>query len=103
MFEHTSRYYGLQKLQYRRPDGRVVAYVARRMLPPREDFTTLVEIRLEDGQRLDSIAATTLGAPELFWRICDANNALNPFDLTTRAGQVISVPMPGQPNIVNVK
>jgi hypothetical protein len=73
------------------------------MLPPREDLTTLLDLRVEDGQRIDSIAAATLGAPGLFWRICDANDALNPFDLMTRPGQIISVPMPGQPNIVNVK
>jgi hypothetical protein len=81
----------------------VVSYVARRMLPPREDLTTLVNVQLEGEQRLDSIAATTLGAPELFWRICDANNALNPFDLMAHPGRVISVPVPGQPNVVNVK
>ena len=92
MFEHTSRYYGQKKLQYRRPDGRVVSYVARRMLPPREDLTTLVEVRLSDGQRLDSVAAATLGASELFWRICDANNALWPPNLLAEAGRAIAIP-----------
>jgi hypothetical protein len=96
MFEHTSRYYGQKTLRFERPDGRVVSYVSRRILPPRESFTTLVEVRLTEGKRLDSIAAATLGAPELFWQICDANDALNPFDLAARAGQVVKVPMPGR-------
>jgi hypothetical protein len=96
MFEHTSRYYNQKKIQYQRPDGRVVSYVSRRIVPSRENVATLVEVQLNEGQRLDSIAATTLGVPELFWQICDANDALNPFDLMSGAGRVIKIPMPGQ-------
>ncbi|MBN8992437.1 MAG: hypothetical protein J0H42_29720 [Rhizobiales bacterium] len=96
MFEHTSRYYALKKLQYQRPDGRVVSYVARRVVPSRDNVTALAEVHLSEGQRLDSIAATMLGAPELFWQICDANDALNPFDLTAEVGRIVKIPMPGQ-------
>ena len=96
MFEHTSRYYDQKKLQYRRPDGRVISYVARRIVPSRDNVATLAEVQLTEGQRLDTIAATTLGAPELFWQICDANDALNPFDLMSGVGRVIKIPMPGQ-------
>ena len=31
--------------------------------------------------RLDTIAASTIGDAQQFWRLCDANDALNPFDL----------------------
>jgi len=96
MFDHTSRYYRQQKLQFQRPDGRVVSYVARRMVPSRDDLTVLAQVRLTEGQRLDTIAATALGASELFWQICDANSELNPFDLMSRVGEFIKIPMPGR-------
>ncbi|MER8400435.1 hypothetical protein [Mesorhizobium sp. M1348] len=96
MFDHTSRYSDQKKLQYERPDGRVVSYASRRILPPRESFDTLVNVQLTEGQRLDSIAAMTLGDPQLFWQICDANGVLNPFDLMSGVGRVIKVPMPGR-------
>ena len=34
------------------------------------------------GDRLDNIAARYLGDPEQFWRICDANGAMRPDELT---------------------
>jgi hypothetical protein len=95
MFDHTSRYDKLPTLQIER-DGRVVKYVSRRFRPSPSELPTLVEVRLSDGMRLDSIAATTLGQPELYWQICDANDDLNPFDLMDRVGQVLKVPMPGR-------
>ena len=95
MFDHTSRYAKLPILQIER-DGRVVKYVSRRFRPAPSELPTLVEVRLTDGTRLDSIAATTLGQPELYWQICDANHDLNPFDLMNRIAQVIKVPMPGR-------
>jgi hypothetical protein len=96
MFDHTSRYYRQQKLQFQRPDGRIVSYVARRLVPSRDNLTVLAQVRLAEGQRLDTIAARALGAPELFWQICDANSELNPFDLMLRVGEFIKIPMPGR-------
>ncbi|QIO61605.1 hypothetical protein [Rhizobium leguminosarum] len=96
MFDHTSRYANQKKLQYERPDGRIVSYVARRIIPARESFDTLVDVQLGEGQRLDNIAAMTLGDPQLFWQICDANRVLNPFDLMSGVGRMIKVPMPGR-------
>lgn len=95
MFEHTSRYYGRTPLAYKRPNGRVVTYAPRRILPQPDSFATLVEARLTEGDRLDLLAAATLGDPLLFWQICDANGALNPFDLAAHIGQVVKVPRPG--------
>jgi len=96
VFEHTSRYYNLKTLQFRRPDGRVVTYVARRVVPDRDGVAVLAEVSLADGQRLDTIAASALGAPELFWQICDANDTLNPFDLMSETGRSVTIPMPGR-------
>ena len=40
---------------------------------------------MAQGDRLDLITARTLGDPEQFWRVCDANDALDPAELTDRA------------------
>jgi len=96
MFETSSRYYYLEKAEYTMPDGRIVTYRRRRFLPRGEDMPLLTEVTLTEGDRLDLIAAKTLGNPEHFWRICDANNAMNPSDLTaaTEIGNVLRVPLP---------
>jgi hypothetical protein len=94
MFEHTSRYYPIETAEYTTPDGRIIAYKRRRFLPRGQDLPLLVEVTVIQGDRLDLIAARTLGDPEVFWRICDANNAMNPLDLTALTGQLIRVPLP---------
>jgi len=49
---------------------------------------------VNDPDRLDLIAARTVGAAEQFWRIADANAALNPFDLTAMPGEQVRIPAP---------
>jgi hypothetical protein len=81
MFESTSRYFHLKTSTYMDPSGREITYVHRRFLPQGEQQPLLVEVTVTDGDRLDLIAARTIGDPEQFWRLADANNAMNPFDL----------------------
>ncbi len=45
------------------------------------------------SDRIDLIAYRTLGRPELWWRIADANDALDPFALVV-PGRVLRVPRP---------
>jgi hypothetical protein len=94
MFEHTSRYYALETATYSAPDGRVIAYKRRRFLPPGHEMPLLVEVTVVQGDRLDLISARTLGDPEQFWRVCDANNAMNPSELMTEPGRRLRVPVP---------
>ena len=94
MFEPTSRYYALETATYSAPDARVVAYKRRRFLPQGEAMPLLVEVIVTGGDRLDLIAARTLGDPEQFWRVCDANDAMNPLDLTAELGRTLRVPVP---------
>lgn len=75
------------------PDGRKMTYKRRRFLPHGENMPLLAEITPIQGDRLDLIAFRTLGDPELFWRICDANNAMNPEDLI-EPGRIIRVAVP---------
>lgn len=93
MFEPTSRYYNLENVTLKTPDGRVIAYKRRRFLPQGEDLQLLVEVTVAEGDRLDLIAARTIGDPEQFWRIADANDAMNPFDLE-ETGRTLRVPIP---------
>ena len=98
MFEPTSRYYGLETIIYTAPDGREIAYVSRRFIPDMDSAVILAKHTVTDGERLDNITARTLGDPQQFWRIADANRALNPFDLTVEIGRklLIAVPQAGQ-------
>lgn len=94
MFDHTSRYYSLATAEYVMADGRKIAYKRRRFLPQGQTLPLLQEVTVMDGDRLDLITYNTLGDPEQFWQICDANNAMNPEELTAENGSVLRVPMP---------
>ncbi|MEW6494486.1 MAG: hypothetical protein AB1589_18515 [Cyanobacteriota bacterium] len=94
MFEHTSRYYNLETAQYTTPDGREIAYKRRRFLPQGQVMPLLQEVMVVEGDRLDLITYNTLGDAEQFWQVCDANNTLNPTELTAEIGETIRIPMP---------
>jgi hypothetical protein len=94
MLDVKSRYYSLETATLVAPDGRMVAYKRRRFLPPPSAPLTLSEALPSEGERLDLLTTRTLGDPELFWRICDANNALSPFDLLQERGRTVRIPMP---------
>ncbi len=94
MFDYTSRYYNLETAKLTTSDGRIAAYVKRRFLPQGKNMLLLEEISVTTGDRLDQITARTLGDPLQFWRVCDANNAMKPVDLTAEIGQKIRVPVP---------
>jgi len=94
MFEQRSRYYALDDAALTTADDRIIAYKRRRFLRDGEKMPLLVEVTVTEGDRLDLITARTLGDPEQFWRICDANNTMNPSDLTAETGRVLRVPVP---------
>src|SRR5215207_5888984 len=94
MFEPTSRYANIATASFRTADGRDVVYKKRRFLPQGMHMRLVQEVTVTQGDRLDLIAARMLGDPEQFWQICDANNAMNPADLTREAGQVLRITFP---------
>jgi hypothetical protein len=94
MFETTSRYYNLETDTYTSPDGREITYKLRRFLPQGADLALLQEVTVLQGDRLDLITARTLGEAEQFWRICDANDAMKPDELTDETGRTLRVPIP---------
>ncbi|HWN69221.1 MAG TPA: hypothetical protein VNM90_16390 [Haliangium sp.] len=94
MFSPRSRYYTIETATHESEGERPVAYVRRRFLPRGERMPVLVEITVTEGERLDLITARTLGDPEQFWRVCDANNTMNPADLVAEAGTSVRVAIP---------
>jgi hypothetical protein len=94
MFDYTSRYASLDTATVETKDGRTSAYKRRRFLPSGEEMQLLVEVTVTEGDRLDVITARTLGDPEQYWRVCDANNTMNPEELTDEIGRTIRIPVP---------
>lgn len=94
MFGPTSRYYTAPVRTYKTSAGLPVKYVAPRVLPQPETLSAVDYYTVTEGERLDNIAATELGDPELFWRLCDANGALDPLELTETAGRRLRITLP---------
>jgi len=94
LFTITSRYYTVETTQLTTADGKTIVYLRRRRVPQPEDFTTLQEHRVIEGDRLDNVSAQYLGDPEQFWRLCDANNAMEPEELTESPGSKIRITLP---------
>jgi len=94
MFDPGSRYYNLETAVLKLADGREVAYKRRRFLPRSEDLQTLAEVTVVEGERIDQIAARTISDPEQFWRIADANDGMDPTDLTAEPGRKLRVAVP---------
>ena len=94
MFDPNSRYAGIADAAFELADGTKVTYKQRRFLPEGSRMQLLAEVTVTEGDRLDNITARTLGDPEQFWRICDANDTMNPAELTARIGHTLRVPVP---------
>ncbi|HEX2209182.1 MAG TPA: hypothetical protein VHG93_15990 [Longimicrobium sp.] len=94
MFEHTSRYYEIEKALHTLPDGRQVAYVRRRFVPPGSSHALLAQVPVTQGDRLDLITARTLGDPLQSWRVADANDAMYPPELVRLPGRLLRIPLP---------
>lgn len=93
MFEPTSRYAGVEDASLE-IDGDKVTYKRRRFLPDLKDLILLQEMNVAAGDRLDRIAARIAGDPEQFWRICDANEAMHPIELTSEPGSTLRIARP---------
>jgi hypothetical protein len=93
-FPPNSRYNGVPTLTYTFADGREIAYLARRVVPAPERFTTLRTLTVVQGDRLDNLAAKHLGDPEQYWKICDANRAVRPDEVVESVGTKLRITLP---------
>jgi hypothetical protein len=101
-FPPNSRYSGIETATLETSDGKVIIYLRRRFVPPPERFALLQEHVVTQGERLDNITARYLGDPEQFWRICDANGATRPDELTETIGRRLRITLPeGIPGMMN--
>ena len=101
-FPPNSRYYNLDTEQLVAPDGRVITYLERRFVPPPESFALLQTYVVVEGDRLDTVTARFLSDPTLFWRLCDANRAMRPRELTATIGRRLRITLPqGIPGVPN--
>jgi hypothetical protein len=89
VFPADSRYAATATATVTDASGREIAYLRRRFLPPADGGTVLAEHLVRIGDRLDNVTARYLGDPEQFWRICDANVAMNPVDVLEIGRQLI--------------
>jgi hypothetical protein len=94
LFSPTSRYAGIETVKLFTAEGEEILYIRRRFVPQPERFSLLREHVVTQGDRLDNVAAQELGDPELFWRLCDANRALRPDELTEEIGRRLRITLP---------
>jgi hypothetical protein len=90
MFSKASRYFELPDRVWVGPDGREVTYKSRRFVP--RDVRLGGVTAVAQSERLDLVAFRVLRQPDQFWRLCDANTAMSPFDLVEPSGQVLRLP-----------
>ncbi len=102
LFPPTSRYYGIGTATLETQEGKKIIYLKRRFVPSSDRFALLQEHAVVQGDRLDNITARYIGDPEQFWRICDANNAMRPDELTETVGRRLRITLPeGIPGVPN--
>ena len=100
-FPPTSRYAATEVALHVDADGSRSPYLRRRFVPQPEEFATLTEHEVTEGERLDNVTAQHLGDPEQFWRVADANRAMRPDDLM-KVGRLLRITLPaGIPGVAD--
>lgn len=75
-------------------DGITHRYVTRRFTPDPDALAVIGEHVVVGGDRPDNLAASELGDPQLFWRLCDANGAVFADELVERVGRRLRIALP---------
>ncbi len=88
MFFKGSRYENVITESHTDATGAVQLYKRTRFIPPTPARAATV---VNQSERLDHIAHRVYQDAELFWRVCDANDALWPPDLA-EPGKLLKVP-----------
>ena len=96
LFPPTSRYHSVETTKLVDAEGKEIVFLRRRFVPQPESLALLVEHVVRQGERLDNVTARYLDDPEQFWRICDANRAMQPDALLDddRIGQRLRITLP---------
>lgn len=91
MFFRGSRYEGVSTAALTTAEGRVIQYKRVRYIAP---VPAVLAYRTRQGDRLDLVAYQFYHDPEQYWRICDANVAMQPAELTAEPDTLLAVPIP---------
>ncbi len=90
MFARGSRYENVPNGLYVDETGRQIPYKLMRQIPNPPGVQAHL---VTGGDRLDLLSFNYFDDPEQFWRICDANQALWPDDLTAQPGRRLLIPL----------
>jgi len=97
MSDPSNRYASCPLLPFQRRDGRQISYWAPRMVPIGATLATARTIQREPSDRIDRLASRALSDPRQFWRLCDANDALDPLAFGRGRGRIkVPLPRPGE-------
>jgi hypothetical protein len=97
----AGRYDRVQTATTAVPDGaggsRDIRYLRRRTPADPASIVPLAVHLVRADDRLDLVTARYLGDPAVFWRVADANNALDPDALAGQQaeGTTLVIPVPG--------
>ncbi|MBP8539426.1 hypothetical protein [Streptomyces sp. MK37H] len=90
-YPRSSRYHDAEIGIHTQPDGTLVRYAKRRLLPPLSAVPEETHT-VSSGERPDHLGQRYFGDPAAWWRIADANPVLDPRELTAEPGQDIAIP-----------
>ena len=93
-FDEFSRYRGIELRTGQDASGRPVVYVARRFLPQPDSLAEVGSVKVKAFDRLDLIAAQQVGDARWWWRLADANGAIDPAELTAEPGRALRLTLP---------
>ncbi len=89
MFDSDSRYFPVENYQVPDPQGNPVKIKKVRFIP---DTPGNLTRQVVQGDRPDLIAFLYYQEPNLFWRIADANQVIDPAQLVEQVGTPIRIP-----------
>ena len=88
MIDKKSRYHGVPTFTTVDPVGETISLLELRDIPQIEAvFATLPR----EGERLDNLAWRYYRNPLAFWRICDASDHMDPYDVV-EPGESLPIP-----------
>lgn len=94
-FPPTSRYAGVGVDAHDPGGGEPpVPFLRRRFCPRPDRLALLYEVAIVEGDRRDVLGNRHLADAELWWRLADANGAVDPRGLTDTIGRRLRVTLP---------
>jgi len=94
-FPPTSRYADVGVDAWDPGDGTPpVPFLRRRFCPRADRLALLYEVGVVEGDRRDLLGARHVGDAELWWRLADANGAVDPRELESPVGRRLRITLP---------